>query len=100
MDQPFWKARAAWPDQTELHLQVKLEEMKVCAMPVVENGFIVEKNVVVTADQPLGIWHLGGVELAPFVLSVQQVGLMKSLQKYSALERDSLKNWLFTTLQT
>ncbi|MNN97556.1 hypothetical protein D3C81_2167440 [compost metagenome] len=31
------------------------------------DGLVDEAEVVVTADQPLGVWHLQGVELAPVV---------------------------------
>ena len=33
--------------------------------PVVCDGRIVEADVVVTPDQPLGVWRVDGVEVAP-----------------------------------
>jgi len=31
------------------------------------DGFVDEAEVVITADQPLGIWHVQGIELAPLI---------------------------------
>ncbi len=40
-------------------------------MPVVSNGLIEEHEVVTTNDQPLGIWHLNGIPMAPVVRALQ-----------------------------
>ena len=32
--------------------------------PVLDAGRILERDVVVTADHPRGVWHIGGVPLA------------------------------------
>lgn len=66
-DSPFWTERSAWPDDLPAHPAPDSKPMAIAARPVVENGFIVMRDVVVTADQPLGIWRLDGVELAPLI---------------------------------
>ena len=37
----------------------------------IRDRLIVEREVVVTPDQPLGIWHLMDIELAPLVAAWQ-----------------------------
>ena len=36
----------------------------VATRPVVEAGYIRERAVVITSDQPLGVWRVDGVEIA------------------------------------
>lgn len=62
---PFWAARRAWPDAEALHAAVSPVTVRIARRPVVRAGRIVEEEVVVTPDQPLGVWHLDGVPLAP-----------------------------------
>ena len=56
-EHPFWQERCAWPDQQVAH-QEKDRLIGVAKRPVVNNGFIEEKEVVITSDQPLGIWKI------------------------------------------
>ncbi|MNF15255.1 hypothetical protein D3C80_2177810 [compost metagenome] len=39
--------------------------------PVLRDNLVEEAEVVVSADQPLGIWHLQGIELAPRLRRLQ-----------------------------
>lgn len=71
-DRPFWQARSGWPDSEPLHAEVRPESVRIAALPVVNHGLIERADVVVTADQPLGIWHLDGVPLAPLLAALQQ----------------------------
>lgn len=68
---PFWAARRAWPDRTPLHAEVAPAAVSTARRPVVAHGRIAEEEVVVTPDQPLGVWHLDGVPLAPLLKAVQ-----------------------------
>ncbi|WP_068639430.1 flavin-dependent monooxygenase QhpG [Thauera butanivorans] len=68
---PFWAARRGWPDRAPLHAEVRPDTVEVARRPVVSGGRIVEAEVVVTPDQPLGVWHLDGVPLAPLLKAVQ-----------------------------
>lgn len=48
-----------------LHVAADWSAVRVERRPVLRDGLVDEAEVVVTADQPLGVWHLQGVELAP-----------------------------------
>lgn len=57
LDHPFWAPRRHWPDDEPLHLEqdeVIGQELR----PVINNGFIDEHEVVITRDQPMGIWQV------------------------------------------
>ncbi len=70
-ERPFWQARSQWPDSQPLHLEVTPDQVSTARRPVVQDGLIVEARVVVTPDQPLGIWHLNGLPLAPLLDAVR-----------------------------
>lgn len=70
-DRPFWQTRHHWPDNQPIHVATNFDQFEVKTMPVVQGSEIVAAEVVVTPDQPLGIWHLGGIELAPVVKAVK-----------------------------
>lgn len=63
--QPFWQTRSIWPDSQPSHQVVTPESVEIALMPVVSDGFIELHEVVVTPDQPLGVWHVDGLPLAP-----------------------------------
>lgn len=69
--QPFWSQRQGWPDAQPMHLAADWHAVRVERRPVLRDGLVDEAEVVVTADQPLGVWHLQGVELAPVVRALQ-----------------------------
>lgn len=66
---PYWEERCAWPDQILAH-QEKNRIIGTAKRPVVNGDFIEEKEVVITAEQPLGIWKINNKD-AIDVLSVQ-----------------------------
>ncbi|WP_299200010.1 tryptophan 7-halogenase [uncultured Amphritea sp.] len=70
-DNPFWATRRNWPDNQPLHQETDPDSLQVVSMPVVSNGLIEEHEVVITNDQPLGIWHLNGIPMAPVVRALQ-----------------------------
>ena len=65
--QPFWNARAQWPDDEPAHDSGTRRLLGVALRPVVDNGFIREREVVLSSDQPLGVWRVAGVEVAPLL---------------------------------
>ncbi len=71
---PFWQARRRWPDAEPLHRKVTPSEVCVARRPVVQDDQIIEAEVVVTPDQPLGMWHLDGVPLAAALTVVREWG--------------------------
>lgn len=66
---PFWQERREWPDQVLAHQE---KDRIVCSAkrPVVNGSFIELREVVITIEQPLGIWKINNKN-AVDVLSVQ-----------------------------
>lgn len=92
---PFWHKRSAWPDSEPMHAAVDASQVRVERLPVIRDGLIEEAEVVVTADQPLGIWHLQGVALAPLVRAVQDGRMLDELLLEQAPGlRPMLRSWL------
>jgi flavin-dependent dehydrogenase len=72
LERPFWQARRQWPDAEIAHAEADFAALKIERAPVLCDGFVDEAEVVITVDQPLGIWHVQGIELAPLVLRLKQ----------------------------
>ena len=66
-EEPFWAPRRRWPDAAPAHGAVTPDQVHIVKRPVVEHDRIVEHEVVVTPEQPLGVWHLDGLALAPLL---------------------------------
>lgn len=56
-DNAFWQERCQWPDQQPAH-QDQDRIISVENRPVINDNFIEEKKVVITEEQPLGIWKI------------------------------------------
>ncbi len=69
---PFWAARRGWPDAAPLHAPVTPASVAVARRPVVCAGRIVEQEAVVTPDQPLGVWQVDGLAVAPLLRALQE----------------------------
>ena len=92
---PFWARRRGWPDAQPLHLAADWQSVQVARRPVLREGFVDEAEVVVTADQPLGVWHLQGVELAPVVRAVLAgQALDEVMSSHSEAQQMMLRRWL------
>jgi flavin-dependent dehydrogenase len=63
----FWRQRQAWPDDQPSHSDTAPALLGIHSRPVVAGDRICARRVAVTTDQPLGVWHVGGVELAPLL---------------------------------
>ena len=61
----FWRERRGWPDDAPAHGPIRGGRVELARRPVIEDGFVVAREVVLTDDHPLGIWRLAGIELAP-----------------------------------
>jgi 2-polyprenyl-6-methoxyphenol hydroxylase-like FAD-dependent oxidoreductase len=57
----FWSETAAAYEA--LLTPVAAESMRIERRPVLDQGRIVERDVMVTADHPRGVWHVAGVPL-------------------------------------
>jgi len=69
--EPFWAARRAWPDALPAHGAEGHAPPRIEQRPVVDRDRIRLAEVLVTTDQPLGIWHVDGVEVAPLWRAAQ-----------------------------
>ncbi len=93
--QPFWARRQGWPDAQPLHMVADWSAVRVERRPVLRDGFVDEAEVVVTADQPLGVWHLQGVELAPVVQRLQGgLALEAVLPRLADEQQVMVRRWL------
>ncbi|HKM27412.1 MAG TPA: tryptophan 7-halogenase [Thiopseudomonas sp.] len=93
-DQPFWQARQQWPDQQPMHNEPNFSQLKLAHRPVIENGQIVSREVVISPDQPLGMWHHSGIALAPMLRQLREQGLSNLLGQHSVIEQGYIKSWL------
>ena len=69
-DAPFWQARRDWPDNLPAH-PPSVGATEICVKPVIEDGFVVAREVIVTADQPRGVFTVDGVPLVPLLRAVR-----------------------------
>jgi len=91
----FWRTRAAWPDAEPAHPAVRTAgearaaasprrsdaearresaaALRIETRPVVCDGWIERREVVVTPERPLGTWQVAGIALAPLVRELARV---------------------------
>lgn len=94
-EQPFWAARRSWPDNAPLHAPADFASLTVARAPVLQDNLVAEAEVVVSADQPLGIWHLQGIELAPRLRRLQAgESFAQMAGDLPAAQRAMLRGWL------
>ncbi|HLR18232.1 MAG TPA: tryptophan 7-halogenase [Alcanivoracaceae bacterium] len=95
-DEVFWHQRQQWPDTQESHqMATPIAEIAVRKKAVIEDFFIREQEVVVTPDQPLGIWHVDGIALAPlFKRWLAEESWDSILATHTPQEQASLLVWL------
>ena len=93
--QPFWARRQGWPDAQPLHQAADWQAVRVERRPVLRDGLVDAAEVVVTADQPLGVWHLQGVELAPVVREIRSGQPIEAVLSGLAGEQQRMmRRWL------
>ena len=76
-DGDFWAPRRAWPDDLPAHPGLS-GEARVSHMPVADGDLVEAREVLVTADQPRGIWQVQGV---PLVALLRELGKRRSPQQ-------------------
>jgi len=91
---PFWQARRQWPDAELAHAAMDFAAVRVERAPVLKDGFVDEAEVVITLDQPLGIWHVQGVELAPLVRRLRNEPAGQVLAGLTAEQGRAVRSWL------
>lgn len=99
----FWRARQAWPDAAPSHPPLASEAPVIEKRAVSDNGFISEREVVVTPDHPRGVWRVAGVPLAALLkLLHEREGRGPSIEvaakqlKCSQADVQSAAQWLIT----
>lgn len=91
----FWRERGVWPDARELYVSGKFADLKIESAPVLKNDLIEMVEVVTSIDQPLGMWHIGGVELAPRVRRLQTGETFEAVTRdLDEVQRAGLSAWL------
>ncbi|HUF20232.1 MAG TPA: FAD-dependent monooxygenase [Burkholderiales bacterium] len=60
----FWTVRRAWPDEEPVHRPFAPAEVWITQRPVVNDAYIEEAEVVVTPDEPGGIWRVDNLPAA------------------------------------
>jgi hypothetical protein len=94
LEQPFWQARRCWPDAEVAHAEADFSSLRIERAPVLREGFVDEAEVVITADQPLGIWHVQGVELAPLVRRLRTEPAKQALAGLTVEQGRMVRSWL------
>ncbi|SFQ80902.1 Dehydrogenase (flavoprotein) [Pseudomonas sp. NFPP07] len=93
-EQPFWQARRQWPDREPAHRVADFSALRIERAPVLRDGLVEEAEVVITPDQPLGIWHVQGVELAPLLRRLPNEPAQQLLVGLSAEQDKAVRGWL------
>jgi hypothetical protein len=94
LDQPFWQARRQWPDAEIAHAEADFNALRIERAPVLRDGFVDEAEVVITVDQPLGIWHVQGVEVAPLVRRLRSEPAEQVLAGLTTEQGRMVRSWL------
>lgn len=102
-EHPFWRERAQWPDVDPLHVEPEPAQTLIKMRPVLAQNQILNKAVLITSDQPLGIWRVAGIELAPILKELfEQPDHSRDWMKtrllsekgYQQSQRAALLDWL------
>lgn len=94
VDLPFWQARRGWPDAQPSHMPADFASLSIERAPVLRGDLVDEAEVVVSADQPLGIWHLDGLELAPWLRRLRSEPEAQVLAAMPVERRRAFQGWL------
>ncbi|KWH30890.1 FAD-dependent oxidoreductase [Burkholderia cepacia] len=95
-DRPFWHARRAWPDDAPSHRAPDFDALAIERAPVIDGDTIAEADVVTSPDQPLGIWHLQGIPLAPIVAALREHPASHVLATLAPPQAALVRRWLET----
>lgn len=78
-DAPFWTARRDWPDEAPIHAAPDAAPPEIARRPVLVGQTIEEREVVVTADHPDGVYVIDGVPLVPLLRLAQEANATPAL---------------------
>lgn len=65
-ERDFWRLRRTWPDDEPVHGDPSAPA-RIETKPVSCDGVIETREVIVSADQPRGVWRIDGVALVPLL---------------------------------
>ena len=57
------RQRRYWPDRAPARGPIDRERAAIEKRPVIEDGYVTEREVVVTPNHPRGVWQVAGVPL-------------------------------------
>jgi hypothetical protein len=77
-----------------LHVSADFHQLDIKRAPVIDGNLIAEADVVVSPDQPLGVWHLQGVPLAPIVEALRKQPAEQVLRALDADQARLVRHWL------
>lgn len=83
-ERPFWRQRNEWPDREPPHPPMDAFPARIERRPVVEQGFVVERDVVVTPDHPRGVWVVDGVPVVALYKVLAKDGPRPDIDSLSA----------------
>ncbi|PMY43484.1 MULTISPECIES: flavin-dependent monooxygenase QhpG [Pseudomonas] len=92
-ERPFWQARRQWPDSEPAHREADFSALRIEHAPVLREGLVDQAEVVITPDQPLGIWHVQGVELAPLLRRLPNEPAQRVLAGLSEEQDRAVRGW-------
>jgi len=78
-DAPFWTVRRDWPDDAPIHAAPDAAPPEIARRPVLVGQTIEEREVVVTADHPDGVYVIDGVPLVPLLRLAQEANATPAL---------------------
>jgi len=99
----FWDKRQNWPKDKIVEHQKKLPRIEKRA--VVNNSFIYENEVVITKDNPMGVWCFGNIEVASLAKYCLEEKNENSLEYFEKFSKDkhldekfyiALKRWFIS----
>lgn len=91
----YWERRADWPDNVQLNTPISFDSLRIVDAGVNDHGLIKRARVVTSPEQPLGMWHLAGLELAPRVQRLfQGEGVNSVVADLGFDESARFRSWL------
>lgn len=104
-DHPFWKARRKPTNFMNTEI-IDSSDASIIKAPVIENGFIVERSILLTSEYPGGVRFIAGVEVArllDFILVSPHKYTVSSLARELAVTPDQLNiamAWINNKIKT
>ncbi|MBS8269194.1 FAD-dependent oxidoreductase [Halomonas litopenaei] len=68
---PYWLGRCHWPDHLPMHAIDAWARVRVGQAAAIIGTHLRQRELVITPDQPLGIYAVSGVALAPLVAAMK-----------------------------